>query len=62
MGYSLDYIKLKNFKVFEDVYVDFSQYKKDDKVLIIGENHDEAGADSNGSGKTTLFEVIAWLT
>ena len=54
-------IEITNFGVFgENVKVDFDRYDPNDKILIIGENQDAAGADSNGSGKSTLLNAISW--
>lgn len=54
-------LKLSNFGRFgEEVYVDFSQYKKDENILIVGENRDTPGMDSNGVGKSTLLNAISW--
>jgi len=57
----IENIEINNFGVFgENVKCDFSRYDQDDKVLIIGENQDAAGADSNGAGKSTLLNAISW--
>ena len=57
----IEKIWVNNFGVFgEDVKIDFTQYSTNDKVLVIGENNDAAGADSNGAGKTTLLNAISW--
>tara|TARA_R110000851_G_scaffold92770_2_gene202387 strand:- start:1884 stop:3992 length:2109 start_codon:yes stop_codon:yes gene_type:complete len=58
----IDNIEITNFGVFgENVKCDFSRYDSNDKVLIIGENDDAAGADSNGAGKSTLLNAISWV-
>ena len=57
----IENIEINNFGVFgENVKVDFSRYDQNDKILIIGENQDAAGADSNGAGKSTLLNAISW--
>lgn len=54
-------LEITNFGVFgENVKVDFDRYDPNDKILIIGENNDAAGADSNGAGKSTLLNAISW--
>ena len=54
-------LDITNFGVFgENVKVDFDRYDPNDKILIIGENNDAAGADSNGAGKSTLLNAISW--
>ena len=54
-------VNISNFGAFgEGVKVDFTRYDPADKVLIIGENNDAAGADSNGAGKSTLLNAISW--
>ena len=54
-------INITNFGAFgEDVTIDFDRYDPNDKILIIGENNDAAGADSNGAGKSTFLNAISW--
>ncbi|ASE99857.1 putative recombination nuclease [uncultured virus] len=54
-------LNITNFGVFgEDVTIDFDRYDPNDKILIIGENNDAAGADSNGAGKSTFLNAISW--
>jgi DNA repair exonuclease SbcCD ATPase subunit len=54
-------LNITNFGVFgEDVTIDFDRYDPNDKILIIGENTDAAGADSNGAGKSTFLNAISW--
>jgi DNA repair exonuclease SbcCD ATPase subunit len=54
-------LHIENFGVFDQkVFVDFTRYEPTEKILIIGENEDAAGADSNGAGKTTLLNAISW--
>ena len=54
-------INITNFGAFgEDITIDFDRYDPNDKILIIGENNDAAGADSNGAGKSTFLNAISW--
>jgi len=53
-------LDIKDFGVIGEASVDFERYDIKDKVLIIGENQDAAGADSNGAGKSTLLNAISW--
>jgi len=54
-------LHIQNFGVFDEkVFVDFTRYEPGEKILIIGENEDAAGADSNGAGKTTMLNAISW--
>ena len=55
----LDRLELNNFCGYEKAKIDFNEFK-DNRILIIGENRDEEGADSNGSGKSTVLEAICW--
>ena len=43
-------LQLKNFCGYEDGEINFNEFK-DNRILILGENRDEEGADSNGAGK-----------
>lgn len=52
-------LQLENFGPYEKETIDFTKFKTN-KVLILGENHDEEGLDSNGSGKSMLFEAVCW--
>ena len=36
-------------------------YAGDPKILILGVNNDEEGADSNGSGKSSIPNIIYWI-
>jgi len=57
----IKHLNITNFGAFgEDVNIDFDRYDPNDKILIIGENNDAAGADSNGAGKSTLLNAISW--
>ena len=54
-------LNITNFGALgEKVKIDFTRYNESDKILIIGENQDAAGADSNGAGKSTLLNAISW--
>jgi len=54
-------LKISNFKGFgEKVEIDFSGYKEDDSILVLGYNADASGADSNLAGKTSVFDAITW--
>ena len=51
----LSYIRLKNFKSFSDIYVDFNGTHEHPKKLI-------AIYGENGAGKTNLMQAISFLT
>ncbi len=55
-------IDISNFGPYgQNTHVDFTKYGTDAKVLVVGVNHDSAGADSNGTGKTKLMNAISWV-
>lgn len=51
-------IKVKNFKCFKDLNLDFSIEKG--LFLITGQNLENPALGTNGLGKTSLFDAICW--
>lgn len=55
----LNRLYIENFTSFEKQEIDFTKFT-DEPILVIGNNHDEPGANSNGSGKSSLLNALSW--
>lgn len=56
-GWQIKRVLATNLFSYSALKVDFST---DSTALVLGQNMDDAGANSNGAGKSSLFDIITW--